>query len=171
MKIAVLGYSGSGKSTLAGKLAGYYRIPILFLDTVQFLPGWAERGREEGRSIVSDFLKKNDSWVIDGNYECFLQKERLEQADRIILLCFPRRVCLYRAVKRYLRFRGKCRESMAAGCAEKFDLEFLWWILREGRTGQRRGHYREIASRYREKTVVLKKPGQSDEFLKRILKN
>lgn len=171
MKIAVLGYSGSGKSTLAGKLADHYKIPVLFLDTVQFLPGWAERGREEGRSMVSDFLEKNSSWVIDGNYECFLQKERLEQADRVILLCFPRRICLCRAVKRYLRFRGKTRESMAAGCNEKFDWEFLWWILHQGRTGQRRSHYREIALRYREKTVVLKNPRRADEFMERILMN
>jgi adenylate kinase family enzyme len=171
MKIAVLGYSGSGKSTLARRLADYYQIPVLFLDTVQFLPGWVERDREEGRSIVSGFLSDNESWVIDGNYQCFLQKERLEQADRIILLHFPRGICLYRAVRRYLRYRGKTRESMAAGCAEKMDREFLWWILHKGRTKQRRDHDREIASCYRDKTVILKSPGQISRFLARISRN
>lgn len=171
MKIAVMGYSGSGKSTLAKRLADYYKIPVLFLDTVQFLPGWAERGREEGRSIVSVFLRENKSWVIDGNYDCFLQKERLEQADRIILLHFSRGICLYRAVKRYLRYRGKTRESMAAGCAEKMDWEFLWWILYKGRTKQRRGHDREIALRYRDKTAILKNPGQASRFMARIFRS
>lgn len=171
MKIAVMGYSGSGKSTLARQLAEHYHIPVLFLDTVQFLPGWAERDREEGRSIVSGFLRVNESWVIDGNYECFLQKERLEKADRIILLCFPRGICLFRAFKRYLGFRGKTRESMADGCPEKLDGKFVWWILREGRTKQRRDHFRGIVSRYREKTVVLKSPGQVGRFVNRILES
>ncbi|WP_334304908.1 AAA family ATPase, partial [Romboutsia sp. 1001216sp1] len=52
MKIAIIGYSGSGKSTLARKLAKYYKAPVLFLDTVNFLPNWIERDRDEGRLIV-----------------------------------------------------------------------------------------------------------------------
>lgn len=171
MKIAILGYSGSGKSTLAGQLAEYYQIPVLFLDTVQFLPGWAEREESEGRSIVSDFIRDNGSWVIDGNYGNFLQEERLEQADRIILLVFPRRICFYRAWKRFFSFRGKTRESMADGCTEKMDWEFIRWILYEGRTKKKREHYRRIASRYPEKTLVFRKPGQVAAFLALTVEN
>lgn len=56
MKIAIIGYSGSGKSTLAKKLSKHYKIPVLFLDTVNFSPNWNERDRNEGRLIVSDFM-------------------------------------------------------------------------------------------------------------------
>ncbi len=164
MKIAVLGYSGSGKSTLAKQLADFYQIPVLFLDTVQFLPGWQERNREEALTTVRDFMK-NDSWVIDGNYSEFLQKERLEQADQILILNFSRGVCLFRALNRYFNNRGRTRESMAAGCAEKIDLEFIWWILYEGRTSEKRACYKRIAARYREKTHFLKDPGQVDAFM------
>ncbi len=73
MKIAILGYSGSEKSTLAGQLADYYKIPVLFLDTVQFLPNWVERDKNEGRSIVWDFMQ-NNSWVIDGIIIIFFKK-------------------------------------------------------------------------------------------------
>jgi len=164
MKIAILGYSGSGKSTLGRKLANHYHAPVLFLDTVQFLPNWMERDTDEGRSIVWEFMQ-NESWVIDGNYNDFIQKERLEQANKIILLNFSRRICLYRAIMRYLQHKNKTRESMPTGCIEKMDLEFVWWILHEGRTKKRRNHYKQISSMYRDKTLILKNQKQVDEFM------
>ena len=169
MKIAILGYSGSGKSTLARQLADLYRIPVLFLDTVQFTPGWQERSREEARSIVQAFMQ-NESWVIDGNYTGFLQEDRLAQADRIVFMDFPRRVCLYRAFKRYFQNRNRTRESMADGCIEKIDGAFVWWILQAGRTRERRDHYRQITVNYKEKTVVLKNKKQVNDYLSRARK-
>lgn len=167
MKIAIIGYSGSGKSTLARKLAKYYKAPVLFLDTVNFLPNWIERDRDEGRLIVCDFMK-NDSWVIDGNYSDFFQKERLEQADKIIFLKFPRRICIYRALKRYFKYKNTTREDMAKGCIEKIDLEFIWWILYEGRTKEIRNHYKQIEKDFKNKIVVLKKAKEVNLFLQKI---
>ncbi|MDD6799347.1 MAG: (d)CMP kinase [Firmicutes bacterium] len=40
MKIAVTGYSGSGKSTLAKRLSEEFGTPLLYLDSVNFKPGW-----------------------------------------------------------------------------------------------------------------------------------
>ena len=118
MKIAIMGYSGSGKSTLAGKLAALYHIPVLYLDTVQFLPGWAERDKDEGPAIVRDFMC-HECWVIDGNYTGFCQPERLEQADTILLLNFPRLVCLLRVFKRYFQNRNTTRDSMAEAASKR----------------------------------------------------
>ena len=165
MKIAILGYSDSGKSTLARQLADYYNIPVLFLDTVQFKPGWAERDKDEGRKIVLDFMQKNDSWVIDGNYRGFYRDERLELADMIIYLKFPRLICLIRAFKRYFKYKNKTRESMADGCIEKIDMEFIWWILYKGRTKGIRDQYDKILSHYKDKAVILKSKKQVDKFL------
>ncbi|MGL5311617.1 MAG: DNA topology modulation protein [Peptostreptococcaceae bacterium] len=167
MKIAILGYSGSGKSTLAKKFSKHYNIPVLHLDTVQFMPDWVERDREEGRFITSKFMEK-DSWVIDGNYRAFLQKERLEEADKIIFLDFPRRICFYRAIKRYFKNKNKTREDMAKGCIEKFDLEFAWWILHEGRNKEKRNHYKTIIEKYKDKTLVLKKSKEIDSLFKKL---
>ncbi len=169
MKIAILGYSGSGKSTLARKLSEFHHVPILYLDTVQFLPGWAERDREEARGIVRDFMQINDSWVIDGNYSGFLQAERLEQADVILYLNFPRHVCLRRAVKRYRQHKNTTRESMTDGCTEKLDAEFIWWILHSGRTKAVRQHYREIAARYSGKMLIFKNQQQVDAYVEEDL--
>ena len=66
MKIAVIGYSASGKSTLAARLGEMTGCPVLFLDKVQFLPGWQERDRAEARGMVEDFLNENRErgWVM-----------------------------------------------------------------------------------------------------------
>lgn len=168
MKIAILGYSGSGKSTLARKLSIYYDIPVLFLDTINFLPNWIERDKEEGRKIVKQFME-NTSWVIDGNYSDFLQRERLEQADKIIFLKFPRRICIYRAFNRYLKYKNTTREDMANGCIEKFDLEFIWWILYGGRTMKKLKEYKKMENEFKDKIVVLRNPREVISFLKKIM--
>ena len=155
MKIAIIGYSASGKSTLAAKLGERYQIPVQHLDCLQFVAGWNLRDRNEARAMAAEFLQQ-DSWVIDGNYENFYQKERLELADRIIFLNFNRFSCLYRAFRRYLRYRGRTREDMAEGCNEKIDWEFAWWILHESRTRKRREHFQEICEAYRGKVTVIR---------------
>ena len=45
----------------------------------------------------------------------------MQDADQIIFLNFSPLTCLFRAFKRYLKYRGKVRESMAAGCQEQFN--------------------------------------------------
>lgn len=116
-------------------------------------------------------MQDNESWVIDGNYTSFHQQERLEQADTIIYMDFPRLVCLYNAVKRYLRYKNTSRESMASGCNEKIDIEFVWWILHKGRTREIRRHYREAIFLYKDETVVLKNRKQADAYINRIRRN
>ncbi len=130
------------------------------------MPGWTERDKDEGRALVRGFMRQA-SWVIDGNYTGFCQAERLEQADKIIYLNFPRFVCLFRVFRRYFQNRNATRESMAEGCTEKIDAEFIWWILYAGRTGKIRRHYREIISRYAYKAAVLKSQRQVDAYMKK----
>ena len=167
MKIAILGNSGSGKSTLAKQLAEIYKIQLLFLDTIQFESDWKERDFDESRKLVAAFMKQ-DSWVIDGNYTKFFQTERLLAVDQIIYMDFPRRVCLYRVLKRYFEFKNKSRDSISNGCIEKIDFEFIWWILHEGRTRSQRDHYKKMIEDYKDKIIVLKNKKQVDAFLQNI---
>ena len=168
MKIAVMGYSGSGKSTLAKQLAQRYDLPLLYLDTVWFRAGWQEREPEAARADVAAFLRQ-DSWVIDGNYSQLCREERLEQADRIVYLAFPRLLCLWRALRRYRDYRGRRRESAAEGCEEKLDAEFIWWILYQGRRPAVRAARRAWEKRYGEKMVVLRSPQAVKRFLEKDL--
>lgn len=168
MKISIIGYSGSGKSTSAKKLGELYNIPVLHLDTVQFLKNWQERPVEESQKIVSDFMTENESWVIDGNYSAFLQKERFEQADLILFFDFPRRVCFPRAFKRFLKFKGKSRPDMTSGCNEKFDFQFAKWILVDGRAKKYRDKYENNMKIYAEKAVRLKNQKQADDLFQNL---
>ena len=171
MKIALLGYSGSGKSTLAAFLGRCYNAPVLHLDAVHHLPGWQERPREEERALVAAFLDAHDAWVIDGNYSKVHYERRLEEADRIIMLLFPRFACLWRVWRRYRRYRGIARPDMAAGCEEKLDGEFIRWVLWAGRTRRARDRYRAVRNRYPEKVVVLRGQRALDRYAREISRN
>ena len=164
MKIAIIGYSGSGKSTLAKKLSEIYNCPLLYLDTIQFEANWKIRDIDEGRLMVGEFLK-NDSWIIDGNYREFPQEKRLQDADKIIFMNFPRRICFPQAFKRYLHYKNKTRESMADGCNEKFDLEFIKWLLFEGRKKSIKNHYNEICKCYKDKITIFRNNKDVENFL------
>ena len=164
MKIAVMGFSGAGKSTLARVLGERYNCPVLHLDRVQFTAGWQERDRGEAKELVKAFMA-GESWIIDGNYTDFFQERRLAEADQILFLDFPRRACLWRAWNRYRRNRGRTREDMAEGCPEKFDLEFIWWILWKGRSRSKKERFQRAMDGYGEKTVVLRGQKQIDAYL------
>lgn len=164
MKIAVIGYSGAGKSTLARALGVRYGIPVLHFDTVQFTPNWEERDRAEAHRMVHEFME-HPAWVIDGTYSNFEYERRLNEADTIIFLNFPRLACFWRAWKRYFRFRGRSRPDMADGCCEKMDREFMWWLLWEGRTRRKRKKFQRVLEQYPEKTVVLKSQRDIDRYL------
>ncbi|MDD3831662.1 MAG: ATP-binding cassette domain-containing protein [Clostridia bacterium] len=164
MKIAILGYSGSGKSTLSKYLAKEYDLPILHLDRVQYESNWQERDRQQAIEIVNQFMTDNDNWVIDGNYSRFCQQERLQQADRIVLMLFNRFACVHRVLKRLRKHRHTCRDDIADGCTEKVDWEFFWWVLYKGRSEKRRNIYRHIKLTYPTKTYVLCNQRQLNAF-------
>lgn len=166
MKIAIIGYSGSGKSTLAGQLGEIFNCPVLYLDKIQFEPNWKERDQETSKEMVKNFLDENSSWVIDGNYTHFYRERRMEEADVIVFMNYSRIACLFQAYKRSLEYKGRTRESMASGCIEKLDFEFIKWILFDGRSKEKRDQYAETIRTYNHKVVVLKNRKETEIFLK-----
>jgi len=168
MKIAIIGYSGAGKSTLAQKIGKKYDIKVLHLDTVHFKENWIERKNEEEISITKKFLLENSSWVIDGNYSSNCYKQRLEAADKIIFIKMSRLLCLIRVLKRYNKYKGKQRDSAAKGCIEKIDLEFLKWVIIDGRTKRKRNNFKKLEKEYKAKFITVKTQHQINKLLKQI---
>lgn len=168
MKIAIVGYSGSGKSTLADYCSKVLGIPVLHLDTVQFLPGWVERSDIEKTEIIRTFLLGHSDWIIDGNYSRFFYEQRMEEADTIIFLNFSRTACLLRVIRRYFHYRNATRPDMAPGCNEKLDWEFLGWVLWEGRSKSARLRYQKLTADYPAKTIVIHNQRELNTFYRNM---
>ena len=152
MKIVIIGYSGSGKSTLAKTLGAHYNIAVLHLDSVHFLSGWKVRDEKESNEIVKKFIEENESWIIDGNYHK-IASYRFELADKIIFLNYNRFFCLNSVIKIYKENIGKTRSDMAAGCEEKLDLKFLYWVFIKGRSKTRRDRFKNILNNHKNAIV------------------
>ncbi|MBV9849504.1 MAG: DNA topology modulation protein [Armatimonadetes bacterium] len=126
-RVLIIGSAGAGKSTLARHLGERWGLPVVHLDALYWRPGWVETPPDEFDPIIQDALRK-DVWIMDGNYSRTLAM-RLAAADTVIYLDLPRRLCLWRVLKRGIQYRGRTRPDMGQGCREKpADGEFLRWI-------------------------------------------
>jgi adenylate kinase family enzyme len=131
-RLLILGSPGSGKSTLARQLATRTRLPLLHLDQLYWHAGWVEPARAAWLEQLEAALAA-PAWICDGNYATSLPL-RLRYADAVLVLDYPTPLCLFRALKRVLTTRGTVRPDMAPGCPERFDPEFIRYILRFRRT-------------------------------------
>ncbi|WP_251127837.1 MULTISPECIES: AAA family ATPase [unclassified Exiguobacterium] len=122
-RIMIIGSGGAGKFTLARQLGERLQLDVYHLDALMWKPGWVMATREERISIQQQLVKKGE-WIIDGNFGNTLDL-RLQAADTVILIDLPRIVCIYRVLKRVIRYRGTTRPDMGAFCEEKLDFAFL----------------------------------------------
>jgi adenylate kinase family enzyme len=165
-RVLVIGPGGAGKSTFARQLGEILGLEVIHLDARYWKPGWVQPAKPEWAATVEAALGR-DAWVMDGNYSGTLER-RLAACDTVVFLDLPRRVCLWRVLRRAARYRNRTRPDMAPGCPERFDLAFLLWIwsypartrpkvlrlLREG--GEER------------KVVRLDSPKQVDRYLAQV---
>lgn len=126
-RIAIVGISGSGKSTLARKLGDKLGLPVIHLDKHFWNVGWKQRypTKAEFDKVAQGFAEA-DSWIIDGNYRSSLDA-RLEKADTIIFLDYPKWLGLWRAFKRI--FNRKQPFDKTEGVKDKIDFRFIKFVL------------------------------------------
>lgn len=125
-KVIVVGSGGAGKSTFAKRMGAVLNIEVIHLDKLYWKPNWVKTPDDEWRGVVQDVLKR-DSWIMDGNFGG-TREMRMRACDTIIHLDIPRRVCLYRILKRVVIYRNRTRPDMAQGCNERFDWDFIKWV-------------------------------------------
>jgi len=125
-RVLVIGSGGSGKSTVAAELADVLGLPLIHLDALYWSAGWVPTPPDEWRRRVEELIAQ-PRWVMDGNYGGTLDL-RLGRSDMVVFLDLPRVVCLWRVLKRQLRFRGRSRPDMPPGCPERLSWEFITWI-------------------------------------------
>ena len=57
---------------------------------------------------------------------------------------------------------------MGAGCEEKIDMEFIWWVLYEGRNKKCQNNYKNVCKKYPEKVTILRNPGDIKRYIKSL---
>lgn len=127
-RVLVIGSGGAGKSTLARALGARLGLPVVHLDRLYWRPGWEETPLREWVPTVERILD-GEAWVIDGNYGGTLER-RLAACDTAVFLDLPRVLCLWRVVRRRVRYAGRTRPDTAAGCPERLSWDFVRWIWR-----------------------------------------
>jgi adenylate kinase family enzyme len=157
-KIMVTGVSaGAGKSTFANELGKILGIKVYHLDSYFWKPGWVQAPPEEFAKSQQQIVQ-NPEWIIEGNYTGTYDI-RAKEADTIIYLQLPLRVCLYRVFKRYIKNFGRTRPDLAPGCKEKLDAAFLKFIIttyypRKKEMKERLEYFQRIGAK---KTIVMLK--------------
>jgi adenylate kinase family enzyme len=119
----VIGSPGAGKSTFSRQLATLTTLPLTHLDAEYWQPGWVRPSGEVWEAKVRR-LTLPDAWILDGNYTSTVAL-RAARADTVVVLDFPRWLCLYRAVRRALQNRRPDRLALGR---EPLDLNFLRFI-------------------------------------------
>ncbi|PKR77049.1 AAA family ATPase [Halalkalibacillus sediminis] len=164
-RIIVLGSSGAGKSQLSRRLGKLMNTEVFHLDSFFWQPGWKAINKDEFINAQMKIVEE-DQWIIDGTYLSTLDI-RYEKADTIIFLEYPRVKCLYRAISRFLKYRGRKRPDMGKGCPEKIDMEFLKYIWDFPKKNGRK--IKAKLSEEEKRTVIhLTSQKETDEFLSNL---
>ena len=122
-RVLVVGSPGAGKSTFARELARLTRLPLTHLDAEYWRPGWVRPAQAEWRTRVESLIAP-DTWILDGNYTSTVPL-RASRADTVVVLDYPRTLCLFRATGRALL--GRRPDTLCLG-REPLNPEFLRFI-------------------------------------------
>lgn len=164
----VIGCCGSGKSTFSSKLAEQTALPLYHLDQYYWKPNWTETETKQWEKIVKELAEK-PAWIIDGNYGGTMDI-RLKEADTIIYLDRSTLVCLWRVIKRIIKFHGRVRPDMPEGCKERFDWDFLHYVTIYN-ISRRKSILKKINSVAEDKDIrILKSDSDTAEYLRKHIK-
>ncbi len=165
-KICLFGCPGSGKSTLAKKLSSFLKLNVYHLDNVYWLPNWNKLSKDEFDNELMELLK-NDSYIIEGNYNRTLDI-RLKECDLAIYLDFNRITCLIGVIKRYFMYRNKTRDDITKGCDESLDKEFISYVWNFNKLHRKK--YYEKLQNFDKKYIILRSRREVKKFLKALKK-
>jgi len=165
-RILVIGSGGAGKSTFAMRMAACTGLPLVHLDVIYWRAGWVEPAKDEWATRIEQLVTA-ERWIMDGNFGGTLER-RLAACDAVIFLDLSRWLCLWRVIRRRVRYRDQARPAMAAGCHERLSWRFIGWIL--GYPEQRRPMIlqRLAAVRPEQRVFVLRTPRAVENFLDSI---
>ncbi len=160
-KIIVIGSPGAGKSTFSKKLRDITNIKLYHIDMLYHKADGTHISKEELEKKLIDIFKE-DSWIIDGNYQRTIEM-RLKECDTVFLLDFPTEICVEGAKSRI----GKKREDLP-WIEEKLDEDFKQVIINFSKEKLPRIY--ELLDKYKDSIDIniLNSREEADNFIKKM---
>ena len=149
-KVLILGCPGAGKSTFARKLRDKTGLPLYYLDMIWHKPDrTSEMLQLDSRlgKMPLTYDKKQEEWIIDGNYGRTLEM-RFKECDTVFFLDLPTNVCLAGAEGRI----GSEREDMPWQ-EEELSAEFRNFIINFSR--DEIPEINEMLRKYKNKNIII----------------
>jgi adenylate kinase family enzyme len=113
----VIGNAGGGKTTLSRRLGEIYKLPMIHVDSIQFIPNMKIRALDETREILNRAVAQ-ENWLIDGFGPLDLIEKRFAIADKIIFIDLPLWRHTWWCVKRQIKSIWSRRAELPEGCNE-----------------------------------------------------
>ena len=160
-KIIVIGCPGSGKSVFSKKLEKITKIPLYHIDMLYHNEDGTHITKEELEEKYKEIFK-NDTWIIDGNYQKTLEI-RLKECDTVFLLDLPTDICIAGAESRI-----GCKRDDLPWVEDKFDEEFKKAIINFSKEKLPQTYL--LLDKYKEKIniVIFKRREESDKYLEKL---
>lgn len=117
-KVMVVGNVAAGKTRLSRQLAVLWDLPLLHVDSVQFLPGMKIRPLPEIRTALKA-MESQERWLIDGYGPLDMIENRFQLADRIIFIDFPLWRHQWWLIKRQIQNLWSRRAELPLECDER----------------------------------------------------
>ena len=124
----IIGLPGAGKSVFARRLGKSLGIQVFHSDEAYWSEGWTLNPSDVHRAMMY-LMVNEESWIIDGELRNSFDIWSVA-CDRVIWLDPPVWLRTFWLLYRWLRYRGKSRPGMAAGCPEQFDR--IAWVSVKG---------------------------------------
>lgn len=117
MRIVVVGNIAGGKTELSRRLARQHGVPLVHVDTLQFLPGMKIRPLDETRRALKE-VTEQEHWLIDGYGPLDLIEKRFQRADWVVFVDFPLWRHYWWCTKRQIKNIWSRREELPEACNE-----------------------------------------------------
>ncbi len=167
MKIHIIGCSGSGKTYFAKALSKELSIPHFDLDDIQWdnsTDSYGIKMPTEKRTELLNSILKNNDWIIEGVYYAWVG-DCFHDADVIYLLNTPKRIYIYRILKRFL----KRKLGLEKGKKETF--KSVYNLIKWTDTWQKKNllEIEKILTKYQNKTIRLKNADEVNKVISNLV--
>jgi len=162
-RIYILGTSGSGKSHLAEILSKKLKIKQFDLDDIYWIKKYTKKRSEENKKkLLSEILKNNKKWIIEGNLTTFVD-EAVKKADEVIWLDIHPLVMSYRVIRRSLTRMRKDAD----------DFKGMKLLLGDIRKYKRKGgmyhKHKELLGKHKKEFILIQNKRQLNRYLKELI--